>query len=78
MYAFSNLEALKQLVDEKQITFTQDIVESNKSKVKDLLNENIEVIEFTLSEYRTFLEKLRPEIEKCKSIIDAALRSLST
>ncbi|OJT01474.1 hypothetical protein BEE62_09865 [Marinobacter nauticus] len=75
MCAFSNLEALKQLVDEKQITFTQDIVESNKSKVKDLLNENIEVIEFTLSEYSTFLEKLRPEIEKCKSIIDAALSS---
>ncbi|QQD21103.1 hypothetical protein GJQ54_04650 [Oceanospirillaceae bacterium ASx5O] len=73
MYAFSNLEALKQVVNEKQLTLKEDIVESNKSKVKDLLNENIKVIEFTLSEYKDFIEKLNPEIEKCKSNIEGAM-----
>lgn len=75
MYAFSNLEALKHLVNEKQLTFREDIVESNKSKVKDLLEENIAVIEFALEEYCAFLEKLKPEIEKCKSLINDAVSS---
>jgi len=75
MYAFSNLEALKQLVNEKQLTFREDIIESNKSKVVDLLEENIAVVEFTLNEYNEFLDRLNPEIEKCKSLIGRGISS---
>ena len=75
MYLFSNLEATKELVNKKQLTFREDIVESNKSKVTDLLGENIEVIELALNEYHAFLEKLQPEVEKCKALIEGALAS---
>jgi len=75
MYAFSNLEVLKELVNKKQLTFREDIIESNKSKVKDLLEENIEVIELALNEYHAFLERLNPEIEKCKALVSGALTS---
>lgn len=39
------------------------------------MRKNIAVVEFTLNEYNEFLDRLNPEIEKCKSLIGGGISS---
>lgn len=75
MLAFSRMEQVADLLRHKLGTFRQDIVESNKGKVRELLGEHIAALEAMLAEHRAFLGKVAPEFDKCRAAVNAALAS---
>lgn len=77
MYEFSQLQDLAGLLHDKLSTFKEDIVESNKAKVRELLVENIKELEIILSDHQAFLDSVEPEFQKCRAAISAALTTFS-
>jgi hypothetical protein len=75
MYAFSQLEQIAEVLQAKQSTFKQDIVESNKAKIRELLAENIAALQKMRDDHATFLSKIAPEFDKCHAGIKSALAS---
>jgi gas vesicle protein len=75
MFKFSQLIAVAQVIHVKLKTFKEDIVESNKTKVRELLSENLGALQTTLNEHRGLMERITPEIEKCRVSIDEAVKS---
>lgn len=73
MQGFSQVAQLAEVLRSKQETFKDYIVESNKTKVKELLQENIAVLEAAHQSHQTFLEKLEPEFDKCREAVEDAL-----
>lgn len=73
MQGFSQVEQLAEVLRTKQETFKDYIVESNKTKVKELLQENIAVLEEAHQSHQTFLKKLKPEFDKCREAVEDAL-----
>lgn len=73
MQGFSQVEQLAEVLSSKQETFKDYIVESNKTKVKELLQENIAVLEAAHQSHQAFLEKLKPEFDKCREAVQDAL-----
>lgn len=75
MFDFSQIRAISQVLHEKQGTFREDIIESNKVKVRELLNENIGILKKTREEHQTFIDRVDPEFEKCCKSISGAMAS---
>jgi len=75
MFAFSRMAQVADVLRQKMGSFRQDIVESNKGKVRELLVEHIAALEGMLAEHRAFLARVAPEFDKCRAAVDAALAS---
>jgi len=75
MCEFSQIKAVAQVLHGKLGTFREDIIESNKVKVRELLTENIEVLQLALKEHQTFITRIKPEFEKCRIAIEHALHT---
>lgn len=80
MLKFSHINEIACVIKTKVSTFREDIVESNKGKVRESLNQYLLVLEEQLTSHRNFLKKTNPEFEKChvafKNAIDAFKRQI--
>lgn len=75
MYQFCQVEAVAEILRGKLSTFRDDIVESNKSKVRELLAENLDVLNGSLESHKAFLAKVAPEFDKCRAAVTEAVTS---
>lgn len=75
MCEFSQIRQLELILQSKLGTFREEIIESNKTKVRELLHENIQVLEKTLQDHKKFLEKFEPEFKRCRESVEQAIRS---
>ena len=75
MYDFCQMQSVAEVLTGKLATFKEDIVESNKTKVRELLVHNLVVLTDTLESHRAFLTKVAPEFEKCRASIEEAVVS---
>ncbi|MGL5600291.1 MAG: DUF1269 domain-containing protein [Silvania sp.] len=66
MLEFSQIKAVARVIRSKVATFKEDIVESNKGKVRESLGQYLLVLEEQLASHRTFLKRTEPEFEKCR------------
>ncbi|WP_447887533.1 DUF1269 domain-containing protein [Serratia fonticola] len=66
MRAFSQIDAVARTIRSKVATFREDIVESNKGKVRETLGQYLQVLEEQLTSHRSFLNKTEPEFERCR------------
>lgn len=73
MYEFSQISCVAQVLNDKLGTFREDMIESNKIKVRELLVENIETLKTLLSNHEKFIEKIKPEFEKCRDAISNSI-----
>ncbi len=70
MQEFSGIKNVANVLENKAATFREDIVESNKEKVKELLNENSSILSSLLSNYQSFSENIKPEFSNCETSIN--------
>lgn len=75
MYRFGKMESVAEVLKGKLSTFREDIVESNKAKVRELLAENLDVLSETLESHKVFVAKVAPEFDKCRAAIKEAVAS---
>jgi hypothetical protein len=75
MFEFSQVKAVAQVLHTKLATFREDIIESNKVKVRELLTENIDVLQAALKDHQTFMARVEPEFEKCREAINGAVQT---
>jgi hypothetical protein len=75
MYHFSQVESVANVLRGKLSTFKEDIVESNKSKVRELLDRNIVVLKDTVEAHKSFIADVSLEFEKCRAAIEEAVIS---
>lgn len=75
MFEFSQVKAVAQVLHVKLATFREDIIESNKVKVRELLTENIDVLQTALKEHQTFMARAEPEFEKCREAVNGAVQT---
>lgn len=75
MFEFSQVKAVAQVLHAKLATFREDIIESNKVKVRELLSENIVVLQTALTEHQTFMARVEPEIDKCREAVNGAMQT---
>ena len=75
MLAFSQVDRIAGVLEQKRKTFRHDIVESNKGKVRELLAENIGALEQMLAQHRRFMKQVEPEFTKCRDTVGAALET---
>ncbi|SOB74740.1 hypothetical protein SAMN04488490_0266 [Marinobacter sp. LV10R510-11A] len=75
MYRFSQMESVVEVLTGKLSTFREDIVESNKAKVRELLAENLNVLKETLESHKEFVARVAPEFDKCRAAITEAVSS---
>tara|TARA_R110001599_G_scaffold75998_5_gene208103 strand:- start:2004 stop:3635 length:1632 start_codon:yes stop_codon:yes gene_type:complete len=75
MYQFSQMESVVDVLTGKLSTFREDIVESNKAKVRELLAENLSVLKETLESHKEFVARVAPEFDKCRASITEAISS---
>ncbi|EFA5294746.1 hypothetical protein [Escherichia coli] len=67
MLTFSQIDAVAQTIKNKVATFREDIIESNKYKVRETLDQYLQVLEEQLNSHHCFLQKTIPEFEKCRT-----------
>lgn len=72
MYEFSQIKAVAEVLHGKLSTFREDMIESNKTKVYELLVENSETLRKLYSSHEAFVAKTKPEFEKCREAIKQA------
>ncbi|AUA57461.1 Uncharacterised protein [Achromobacter spanius] len=77
MLAFSGVQDIAQAIDVKRATFKQDIVESNKRKLRELLGQNLHELQEALQQYQAYLDRSAPEFDKCRAAFDKAAASFS-
>ena len=65
MQEFSQIDAIARVIRGKVATFREDIVESNKGKVRESLGQYLQVLNTQLTNHRAFLKKTEPEFDKC-------------
>ncbi|MEJ2630302.1 MAG: hypothetical protein P8011_15870 [Acidihalobacter sp.] len=75
MLSFSQIESVANILRGKLGTFKEDIIEANKTKVRELLAENIVVLETAQRDHELFMQKVRPEFKKCHETITGALQT---
>ena len=75
MFEFSQVKPVAQVLHAKLGTFREDIIESNKVKVRELLIENTVILQTALKEHQTFIARVTPEFEKCRVAINEAVQS---
>lgn len=75
MLDFSEVNAVAKVVRGKLDTYREDIIESNKDKVKQLLIETISTLQLSLDELNDYIHKINPEFKKCRNAIREAVKS---
>jgi len=73
MLEFSQLKRIAGVLDAKRATFRQDIIESNKGKLRELLAESIAELTVIREDHTAFLADVAPEFTKCREAINASL-----
>ncbi|HGL4053410.1 TPA: DUF1269 domain-containing protein [Citrobacter koseri] len=66
MQEFSQIDAIARVIRSKVATFREDIVESNKGKVRESLGQYLQVLNTQLTNHHAFLKKTEPEFDKCR------------
>lgn len=72
MYEFSQIKPVAKVLHDKLSTFREDMIESNKTKVHELLAENAETLAQLYATHEAFLDRTKPEFEKCHEAIKEA------
>ncbi|OAI26191.1 hypothetical protein [Methylomonas koyamae] len=72
MYEFSEIKQVARILHNKLDTFHEDIIESNKTKISELLSGNIAELEQTLIDYQEFIKLIKPEFDACRESIKQA------
>lgn len=75
MFDFSQITVIAKILNKKLETFKEDIVESNKIKVRELLLDNIKILQDSQEKHEIFVSKLETEFSKCKLSITGAVKS---
>lgn len=75
MYQFCQMGSIAEVLKGKLSTFREDIVESNKAKVRELIAENLDVLNESLESHKAFVAKVAPEFKKCRATIKEAVTS---
>ncbi|WP_202114578.1 GTPase [Massilia cellulosiltytica] len=75
MFAFSQMQEIARVLHKKLERFKEDIVESNKVKVREMLAENVHVLSTLADEHKKFLGRVQPEFDKCREAIEGALQT---
>ncbi len=73
MQEFSQIDAIARVIRSKVATFREDIVESNKGKVRESLGQYLQVLNTQLTNHRAFLKKTEPEFDKCRAAFANAI-----
>lgn len=73
MYEFSQIKSVAQVLHDKLSNFREDMIESNKAKVHELLVENAETLKKLYTTHEAFVARTKPEFEKCREAIKEAL-----
>ncbi len=73
MYEFSQIKSVAKVLHGKLATFREDMIESNKTKVYELLIENSTTLQVLYATHGEFVAKTKPEFEKCREAINGAL-----
>lgn len=72
MYEFSQIKSVAKVLHDKLETFREDMIESNKSKVHELLAENVQTLKKLHATHEAFVARTTPEFEKCREAIKEA------
>lgn len=75
MLQFSQLHRIADLLAAKRVTFKQDIIESNKGKLRELLAESAAELAIIRQAHMEFLAGIAPEFAKCRAAIAASLET---
>ena len=75
MVEFSQVRAVAEVLHTKLSTFREDIIESNKTKVRELLAENAKELKAALKQHQAFIAQVEPEFEKCRVSLRGAVQS---
>lgn len=73
MYEFSQIKSVAKVLHSKLATFREDMVESNKTKVYELLVENISTLQSLHSAHEAFVARAKPEFDKCREAIKGSV-----
>jgi gas vesicle protein len=73
MFEFSQLDVIAKLVDAKLPTFRDDIVESNKVKVRQLLAANIAELQTALADHQRFVNDVSGSFKDCRDLVEISL-----
>ncbi len=73
MYEFSQIKSVAKVLHSKLATFREDMVESNKTKVYELLVEKISTLQSLHGAHEAFVARSKPEFEKCREAIKGSL-----
>lgn len=72
MYEFSQIQSVANVLHGKLSTFREDMIDSNKTKVLELLVENAETLKQLHTAHKKFVDNTKPEFEKCREAIKEA------
>ena len=72
MYEFSQIQSVAKVLHDKLSTFREDMIESNKTKVYELLVENLETLKNLYISHEAFVAKTKPEFDKCREALKQA------
>lgn len=75
MLDYSQVNQLSYVLQSKLQTFKEDIIESNKTKVQELLLENVAALEEMHRRHSVFMARIGPEFDKCRKSVEQAVRS---
>lgn len=73
MYEFSQIKSVAEVLHGKLASFREDMIESNKTKVHELLVENAATLRALHATHEAFLARTKPEFEKCRDTVKEAL-----
>lgn len=73
MYEFSQIKSVAKVLHGKLATFREDMIESNKTKVYELLVENSATLEKLHATHEEFVTRTKPEFEKCREAVKGAV-----
>lgn len=73
MYEFSQIKSVAQVLHGKLGTFKEDMIESNKTKVHELLVENLAILQELHTSHETFVARTEPEFDKCRIAVKDGL-----
>ena len=72
MYEFSQIKSVAKVLHNKLSTYREDMIESNKTKVHELLSESAEALQKLFINHQAFVANTKPEFEKCREAIKGA------
>lgn len=73
MYEFSQIKSVAKVLHDKLSTFREEMIESNKTKVHELLVENATTLQALFTTHEAFVARTKPEFEKCHEAVKGAL-----